>query len=405
MIDNRKNDNCKVVHSVHKWTPTGTSLVQVIYLSELTTQVGTVTTSAKSIQHVPAPRLVGIHPNPGPGRGEKLSEYERWKIVFYHTENHWANKTIAAKLKCTQDTVHDVLEKWRTDGTVHDKPRSGRKRKISDNESKQMAAEARKGKFVRQITTSYNKRNKQKKKSVGMTTVRRALKREGLVYLKYHKVDKLSDDNINERLKYSNEMKDFDYKSVLFSDEKTFHLTFVPQGAWGEPGQRLEQEVPKWPKKLHVWGGVGYYFKTRLYFFEQNLKAPLYQKILRARLIDEKLTFAPDCPKQLRKKWYFLQDGSSTHSAKKSMELIREIAGNRIINHPAMSPDLNIIEDSWSYLVRKLEGSRVSTLNGLKRKISDEWDNMSWTEVRKSVDSMGRRLRECIELKGGRTQY
>jgi transposase len=348
---------------------------------------------------------VGIHPNPGPGAGEKLTEEERWKIVFYHTENHWTKKRIAKKFKCREHTVIDILEKHRTTGTVHDKPKSGRKRKLSDKESKEMVEQAKKGKFSSQIASTYNKRNKKKKKSVTPRTVRNYLKREGLVYLKFHRVDKLSDDNIKQRLKYSKEMKDFDYKSVLFTDEKTFHLTFVPQGAWAEPGQRLEQKVPKWPKKIHVWGGVGYYFKTKLYFFEENLRGPLYQQILRARLVNEKLIYAPDCPRKLRKNWYFLQDGSKTHKAKKSMELLREIVDERIINHPAMSPDFNVIEDSWSYLVRTLDGSRVSTLDGLKQKIIREWDNMSWTEIRNSVDSMGDRLCECITLKGERTHY
>ena len=156
-----------------------------------------------------------------------------------------------------------MLQKYSETGSVHDRPKSSRKRKISNKAAKQIAAKAKKGKHVRQITAELNTKSQQ---PVSRETVRRAIKKEGLVYLKIRKVDKLSEDNIKDRLRYAKEMKDFDYEQVLFTDEKTFYLTFVPQGAWVERGEHLEQEVPKWPKKLNVWGAIGPYFKTKLYF-------------------------------------------------------------------------------------------------------------------------------------------
>ena len=65
-------------------------------------------------------------------------------------------------------------------------------------------------------------------------------------------------------------------------------------------------------------------------------------------------------------------------------------------------PDLNVIEDSWSYMVRHIAGSRVSSLDGLKAKLRKIWDLMPWTEIRKSVDSMPTRLQKCIDLNGQR---
>src|SRR5688572_4918045 len=37
----------------------------------------------KSQQVVPAPPLVGVELNPGPGRGHQLSEDERWRVIFF----------------------------------------------------------------------------------------------------------------------------------------------------------------------------------------------------------------------------------------------------------------------------------------------------------------------------------
>lgn len=135
------------------------------------------------------------------------------------------------------------------------------------------------------------------------------------------------------------------------------------------------------------------------------MKAADYQACLRTRLIKDKLIFARDCPKSLRKNWYLLQDGATCHTAKSSMDLVAEIVGDRLIEHPPMSPDLNIIEDMWSYLVRQVSGSKISTLHGLEDRLNREWEAMSWNEVRKSVNSMPTRLLKCVELGGKRTGY
>jgi len=200
-------------------------------------------------------------------------------------------------------------------------------------------------------------------------------------------------------------MIDFDYKKVLFTDEKIFPVAFMPRGKWCKRGERPEMEIEKWPAKLKVWAGVGYYFKTKLYFFSGTMKALDYQACLRARLIKDKLIFADDCPPRLKKKKYFLQDGATCHKAKGSMALVEEIVGDRLVEHPAMSPDFNIIEDTWSYLVRQVSGSKISTLRGLEDRLNREWMDMDWSEVRKSVNSMPKRLRKCITVNGDRTGY
>ena len=87
------------------------------------------------------------------------------------------------------------------------------------------------------------------------------------------------------------------------------------------------------------------------------------------------------------------------------MDFLEELIEDRIIAHPAQSPDPNILEDLWSYLDRKVKASKVKTINGLKRKLTMEWEAMAWSEIRQSVHSMRSRLVECEELEGARTHY
>src|SRR5690606_32236002 len=96
---------------------------------------------------------------------------------------------------------------------------------------------------------------------------------------------------------------------------------------------------------------------------KENMKALLYQQILRQRLPP---TSAPDCPRKKRKQWYFGQDNDPKHKSKKSMELIRELTESRFYKHPPLSPDFNV----WSYSDREVRKSRVTSIRGLKCKLT-----------------------------------
>jgi hypothetical protein len=120
-------------------------------------------------------------------------------------------------------------------------------------------------------------------------------------------------------------------------------------------GNRTVEEVEKWTPKLHVWAAIGYHTKCKLYFFQQNMTASLYQKIIKARLKEKQIEYSSNCPRTLREKWVFLQDNDPKHKARGSLSLLQELCGTRQIAHPPNSPDLNPVENIWSYLDRKVK--------------------------------------------------
>ena len=58
---------------------------------------------------VPAPRLVCVELNPGPGRGKNLSEEEKWRIIFNWKDLKLNPNQIAKKLKKDYHTVDDLI--------------------------------------------------------------------------------------------------------------------------------------------------------------------------------------------------------------------------------------------------------------------------------------------------------
>lgn len=333
--------------------------------------------------------------NPGP---ERLTPYQRWKIVFLKEKGKsWP--AIAFEVKCSEKGAKNVFKRWKETGTVDEHEGRGRKRKLDEADEKKVIRKARRGKSAPKIAAEL----KNEGKTVDERTIRRTLKTEEFFFLPPKKIKKLSKGHRKKRMEYAEKMKNAQWKSVLFTDEKSFWLGNPTDSCWQQLDDRKIAEISRWTPKLHVWGALGYYFKSDLYFFEEDMNAKLYQTIVSARLPPNH--FAPDCPTPLRENWYFLQDNDPKHKAKGSMRLLKELTGGRMIQHPPNSPDFNVMEDVWSYLNRHVQASKVTTIRGLKKKLKELWNSLSWAEFRPSVDSMPTRLRQCITRRGARTDY
>ena len=82
-------------------------------------------------------------------------------------------------------------------------------------------------------------------------------------------------------------MSKYNWKRVLFSDEKTFYLGAMKTHAYQEPGKRKTFPVQRHPPKINVWAGAGAYMKTKLYFFKKTwmlhsivrFSRPVFEKI------------------------------------------------------------------------------------------------------------------------------
>ena len=215
-------------------------------------------------------------------------------------------------------------------------------------------------------------------------------------------MEKLTKRHKELRVEYSNEMKDYKWKRVFFSDEKTFQLGVTSNYAWQEHTNRVVKEYVKHAPKLHVWGAIGYYGRTELYCFQENLNSKVYQRILKQNLKESKLIYSSDAPKTLPGNWIFLQDNAPSHKAKKTMEVIQELVGDRFIRHPAKSPDLNIIELIWAILDRKVKAAEITNIKTLTRFLKKQWKALPWRQIRNCVDSMPERLKLCRESGGNR---
>ncbi|CAB5366358.1 unnamed protein product [Rhizophagus irregularis] len=74
---------------------------------------------------------------------------------------------------------------------------------------------------------------------------------------------------------------------------------------------------------------------------------------------------------------------------------------------PAQSPDMNPIENIWSYIEVKIRqrDSQPSSVSQLEQWVKEEWDAVPADYYRNLIKSMPRRIQAVIAAKGGPTKY
>lgn len=83
--------------------------------------------------------------------------------------------------------------------------------------------------------------------------------------------------------------------------------------------------------------------------------------------------------------------------------------GVTVLDFPAKSNDMNIIENVWAELQkilnRKLRNVTVSVKSELLKLLEESWKEVSSDFIRKCILSMPKRLEEVIRMKGKQTRY
>ena len=82
-----------------------------------------------------------------------------------------------------------------------------------------------------------------------------------------------------------------------------------------------------------------------------------------------------------------MQDNAKPHTAKTTMSWLQQ-KGIEVLKWPAMSPDLNPIENLWALIKRRIEKCDPSTKSDLKEIIQEIWDGIDVELIRSLIKSM-----------------
>ena len=150
---------------------------------------------------------------------------------------------------------------------------------------------------------------------------------------------------------------------------------------------------------LTVWASFHAGGKPDLVFLEETINQHRYRDILQQTLI-------PFARATFRDNFVFQDDNARPHRA----HMIQDIIQANSIEHmewPALSPDMNPIENLWAELTRQIDNldQQPTSVAELRQALINGWRAIPGQTLQNLVDSMPRRVRALLLARGGHTKY
>lgn len=241
------------------------------------------------------------------------------------------------------------------------------------------------------------------------STVWRHVVRDGrYAYKKKMKTLDLQPRHIAARLRWAVDHTHWKglWNIVLFSDEKRLNLD-GPDGCkhyW----QDLRKERRTYFSRhsggggIMVWAAVSAKGKTDLFIVDGTLNKEKYTGILETVM----LPFAHDKYGTRKKDFRFMQDNASVHTARHCKAWFKQHKVN-VLPWPALSPDLNPIENVWGVLAKAVyaNGRQFKSVQELKTVVLQKWEDISDDLVRHFINSMPQRCLKVIKADGKKIKY
>jgi len=299
--------------------------------------------------------------------------------------------TLMAKCSVSQATAYRYAETMRTIGFIERKPGSGGHNKVPEAIQKKVIQKLEKPNkriSTQQIADACH---------ISDQTVRTIAREHGMAWRKLQRRG-LTAQQRSFRARFCKAMllRISDVPYIVWTDETSFWLNKAsPIYAWVKIDNEDEYEprADTTSEKVHVWGAVCANGAISLYLFEGNLTSPRYLNILKQR-IREMRELNPEG-------FVFMCDNDPKHRALKVKKYIARNFMDSLV-WPSYSPDINPLENIWSWLKRRVAKDMPKDIPSLKASIRRNWRDLTSEMILPYVDDMERRFCEVIKKQGRR---
>lgn len=339
------------------------------------------------------------------GNYHQLSEFDRGRIVGLR-EGGFSFREIANRLNRNQSTIIRCYQAWTREGQERRRRGTGGRRKTNEVQDRHLRLMATRDRFssTRSIADQWLGNEG---RPVTLRTVYRRIRAWGLQSYRPHLVLPLTVQHRQERLEWCRLRLhwNLEWHRVVFSDESRFCLG-MHDGRMRVRRRRGERRNVEFSVARHVhqtvgimvWGAITYGSRSRLVFIRGNMNAQRYvDEVVEPHI----LPFLQQLEDPL-----FQQDNARPHIARRSMNRFVEDNVN-LLPWPPRSPDLSPIEHVWDIMGRRLRNllHPPQTLQALQHELQVAWDTIPQEEIDHLLESMPRRVGECITNRGGPTHY
>ena len=332
------------------------------------------------------------------GKGKKLTAYECGRVSAFR-EDGLSLRNIAERMDKSVKSIHTFLKN--PERYLRKSP-AKRPKVITPSMGRRLLRAVRKDRTLSSAMLKVNL-----SLPVSSRSIRRFLNQNGFKNIKRDRVPLITSKNKLLRFQFANRHKTWDqeWNSVVFSDEKKFNLD-GPDGNqkfWYDRSLKQKESYSRRPSGgggIMVWGAIAHNGKLKLQEVNGRMNAEGYVDMLR------NVNLKDEGRRLVGSDWTFQQDNAPCHRANLT-KVFLEQEDISVLTWPANSPDLNIIENAWGYMVREVYkgGRQFSTLSLLKKAIFSAWEKIPQVYIQSLYRSMKQRIGEVLVNRGGPTSY
>lgn len=305
--------------------------------------------------------------------------------------------------------IHRTIARYKETSSISDRKRTGRPRSARTRELIKQVRE----RIRRNPERSQNQLAKQ------LNTSRTAIQNVIKIDLKMRPFKRRRGQLLDPRQMHQRKLRcdrlllrhdDESVKRIIFSDEKYFVIrpVYIAQNRRCyaasfsnlAPKHKYATQVGK-SAGVMVWTGVSHHGKLPLVFVRKGVK--INAEVYIAEILEPYMKNPPPSVTG-GDEFIFQQDSAPAHFAKVTQEWCRQNLPDFIEyeNWPACSPDLNPLDYYvWSQLQSMLGFKAYTSVEALKAKLLEAWDQFPMEPLRAAIASWRHRLMRCSKKGGG----
>ena len=316
---------------------------------------------------------------------------------------------IAEIMDRSYKTVYNFLKRYKCDGNTEKYSNCGRQRKFTercDRKLRRLYKNNRQA-SAQQLMKLYNEGNSN---SIGITTVRKRLKEFGAKRRCLRKTVIIRKEYLLKRRKWAKARLHWtverDWKQFIYSDECSIYVGKENKSVkvWRTDAEKDKHYLNTSSRCRQVgcmfWGCITYNGTATLTPVAGNINSEKYISILEEYL---KPVLASEFPDN---DGVFMDDNAPCHRSGTTTEYLDGL-GIKCSEWPPQSPDLNPIENTWKIVKEELHRTPMEIKNkqDLIREVTQIWQDISTDTVRSLYNTISRRLKAVLTMKGHMTKY